>query len=164
MDNHQIIFMNHEIGPWTVPTIELADAAVNLHQHVSGTIINSITDGQRGRERQQIWKALVASHVKEARGTTLWNPCDNFAISLGLSFHIRSHGNQKSLDVENFIKPIIDALAAGLFCKPEEDPKDIRHWGFDDSNFRTLLIHRLDDATRGEDEGVAISVSSSPRS
>ena len=123
MDNHQIIFRNHEIGPWTVPTIELADAAVNLHRHVSGTIINSITDGQRGRERQQIWKASVASHVKEARGTTLWNPCDNFAISLGLSFHIRSHGNQKSLDVENFIKPIIDALAAGLFCKPEEDPK-----------------------------------------
>ena len=74
-----------------------------------------------------------------------------------------SHGNQKNLDVENFIKPVIDALAAGLFCDPDQDPQEIAKWGFDDSNFRTLLIHRLDDATRRDDEGVAISVSSGPR-
>ena len=160
MDDHQIIFRDHEIGPWTVPTIVLADAAVNLHLHVSGTIINSITDGQRGRERQQIWKASVASHVKEARGATLWHPCDNFAISLGLSFHIRSHGNQKSLDVENFIKPIIDALAAGLFCTPQEDPRNIEHWNYDDSNFNTLLVRRLPDAAEPSSEGICLFVSS----
>ena len=105
----------------------------------------------------------MASGVKEVRGAAAWNPAGNFAISLGLSFHLPSHGNQKNLDVENFIKPVIDALAAGLFCDPGQDPQEIAEWRYDDSNFRTLLIHRLDDATRSDDEGVAISASSGPR-
>jgi hypothetical protein len=163
MTSHQLIFKDRKIGPWTVPTIELEGAALSLQQHVSGTIINSITDGQQGRDRQQDWKVSVASGVKEVRGAAAWNPAGNFAISLGLSFHLPSHGNQKNLDVENFIKPVIDALAAGLFCDPGQDPQEIAEWRYDDSNFRTLLIHRLDDATRSDEEGVAISVSSGPR-
>ena len=103
--NHQLIFKDCKIGPWTVPTIELEGAALSLQQHVSGTIINSITDGQHGRDRQQDWKVSVASGVKEMRGAAAWNPSGNFAISLGLSFYLPSHGNQKNLDVENFIKP-----------------------------------------------------------
>ena len=44
------------------------------------------------------------------------------------------------MDVDNFVKPIIDALAAGLFCDPQIDPNNIPHWNYDDSNFNTLLI------------------------
>ena len=163
MTSHQLIFKDRKIGPWTVPTIELEGAALSLQQRVSGAIINSITDGQQGRDRQQDWKVSVASGVKEVRGAAAWNPAGNFAISLGLSFHLPSHGNQKNLDVENFIKPVIDALAAGLFCDPDQDPQEIAEWRYDDSNFRTLLIHHLDDATRSDEEGVAISASSGPR-
>ena len=162
MTNRQLTFKDRKIGPWIVPTIELKGAALSLQQHVSGTIINSITDGQRGRDRQQDWKVSVASEVKRVRGAAAWNPSANFAISLGLSFYLPNHGNQKNLDVENFIKPVIDALAAGLFCDPGQDPQEIAEWRHDDSYFRTLLIHRLDDATRSENEGVSISVSSAP--
>ena len=162
MTNHQLLFEYRKIGPWTIPTIELEGATLSLQQHVSGTIINSITDSQQGRDRQQDWKVSVASEVKKVRGTAAWNPSGVFAISLGLSFYLPSHGNQKNLDVENFIKPIIDALAAGLFCDPGRDPQEITEWKYDDSNFRTLLVHRLDDATRSENEGVSISVSSGP--
>ena len=68
MTNHQLIFKDRKIGPWTVPTIELEGAALSLQQHVSGTIINSITDGQRGRDQQQGWKMSMVSGVKEVRG------------------------------------------------------------------------------------------------
>ena len=135
---------------------------LSLQQQVSDTIINSITDGKRGRDRQQEWKVSVASGVKKVRGAVAWNPFGNFAASLGFSFHFPSHGNQKNLDVENFIKPVVDALAAGLFCDPGQDPREIAEWRYDDSNFRTLLIHRLDEATHSENEGVSISVSSAP--
>ena len=164
MTNQQLTFKDRKIGPWTVPTIQLEGAALSLQQHVSGTIINSITDGQRGRDRQQEWKVSVASEVKRVRGAAPWNPSGNFAVSLGFSFHLPSHGNQRNLDVENFIKPVIDALAAGLFCDPGQDPLEIAEWRYDDSNFRTLLIHRLGDATRSEDEGVSISVTFVPGS
>ena len=164
MTHHQFTLKDRKIGPWTVPTIELEGAALSLQQHVSGTIINSITDGQRGRDRQQEWKVSVASEVKKVRGAAAWNPSGNFAVSLGFSFHLPNHGNQKNLDVENFIKPVIDALAAGPFCDPGQDPREIAEWRYDDSNFRTLLIHRLDDATRSENEGVSISVSYVPGS
>ena len=102
MTDQQLTLKYRKIGPWTVPTIELERAALSLQQHVSGTIINSITDGQRGRDRQQEWKVSVASEVKRARGATPWNPSGNFAVSLGFSFHLPSHGNQRNLDVENF--------------------------------------------------------------
>ena len=87
MTTHLLIFKDRKIGPWTVPTIELEGTALSLQQHVSGTIINSITDGQKGRDRQQDWKVSVASGVKKVRGAAAWNPAGNLAISLGLSFY-----------------------------------------------------------------------------
>lgn len=40
------------------------------------------------------------------------------------AFHMGSHGNQR-LDIENFIKPTLDALAAGLFCPNQTNPREI---------------------------------------
>ena len=164
MNNDDFILNQRQIGPWTVPVIELAGSAKDLHLPVTGVIINSITAGQRGRERRQRWKVLVASGVKAGRGAEPWNPADRYAVSLGFAFHRKNHGNQRQMDVENFVKPVVDALAAGLFCPPEQNPQDIVSWKFDDSNFNTLLIHRLEDAPRREDEGIAIGVSARPRS
>ena len=78
MANHQLIFKNREIGPWTVPTIELEGAVLSLQQHVSGTIINSITNSQQGRDRQQAWKVSVASGVKGMRGAPAWTSIRQF--------------------------------------------------------------------------------------
>jgi hypothetical protein len=118
---------NHTIEGWTVPTIELLGAArVFPPMPIFGTIINSIVDGQSGRERQQKWKVQVASEVKSQREEEPWNPKYSFAITLALGFHSANHGN-RPLDVENFIKPILDALAGGLFCDPQIAPANVQH-------------------------------------
>ena len=162
MNNDDFVLNYRQIGPWTVPVIALPDAARSLQRHVSGVIINSITDGPRGRERQQLWKVSVASGVKAERGAEPWSPQDSYAISLSFRFHPGNHGN-RPLDVENFVKPVVDALAAGLFCPAEQNPQDIKGWKFDDSNFNTLLLRRLEDAQSREDEGIAICVSARPQ-
>ena len=133
------------------------------------TIINSVVEGSNGREKQRLWKVKIASVVKNARDEELWHPNARFAVSLGFSFHHINHGwridgaGNAKLDVENFVKPVIDAVAAGLFCTPETEPRNIQHWGYDDSNFNTLLIYRLPDADDPQSEGIAICVSSSSR-
>ena len=157
--NIGLTFKESRIGGWSVPTIEFSEPArAPLRVAVSGVIINSIVDGARNRERQQDWKVQVASEVKSARGAQAWDARDEYAISLAMRFHMGSHGN-RDLDAENFVKPVIDAIAAGLFCSNSTDPDGIAKWGYDDSNFKTLLIHQLPDAARRADEGVAVCVS-----
>jgi hypothetical protein len=78
-------------------------------------------------------------------------------VTLGLSFHPGSHGNQ-SLDVENFIKPTLDAVAAGLFSANSVSLETLSRWHHDDSNFNHLLIHRLGDARDSSSEGGALFV------
>lgn len=157
--NAGLTFAERKIGEWAVPTIEFSrPSRPYLRVAVNGVIINSVVDGARGKEKQQNWKAQVASAVKRARGPQPWNAADEYAISLTMWFHLGNHGNM-DLDAENFIKPIIDAIAAGLFSDSQTHPQNIKRWGYDDSNFNTLLIHRLPDAHTKAGEGIAISVS-----
>ena len=156
--NNGLTLATRIIHHWTVPTVEFSNSALSLHLSILGAIINSIVDGQRGRDRQHNWKLQITSEVKATRGNQPWNPRDTFAITLGMSFHPGNHGN-RSLDTENFIKPVLDGLTAGLFCENDMDPLGIKRFDYDDSNFNTLLIHRLDDAPTNDLEGVAISVS-----
>ena len=150
-----LILRQQNIGDWTVPSLEFTTPArAALRLPVTGTIINSVTER---KESLQAWKVKIASEVKAVRETP-WNPGDDYAITLSFSFHPANHGNRR-MDVDNFVKPIIDALAAGLFCDPQIDPNNIPHWNYDDSNFNTLLIHRLPDATAPDKEGIAICAS-----
>ena len=155
-------FASRTIGDWSVPVIEMPEAERRLCLPIMGRIANSIPTNQRDKERLREWQKLVAFQVKESRGVEGWNSEDSFTITLGLSFCRKLHGN-RSLDVENFIKPIIDALAAGLFCEADTDTHGIQHWNYDDSNFSTLLIHRLPDTYRPGSEGIALCVSSKPK-
>lgn len=148
---------HRETGGWSVPVIEFANPdRSSLYLPIIGTIVNSITER---KENLQAWKVKIASEVKATRGMSPWNPSNDYVITLALSFHGANHG-YRDLDVENFVKPILDALAAGLFCNPDTTPRNISHWNYDDSNFNTLLIHRLPDAVSRDKEGVAICVSS----
>ncbi len=148
--------LSRDIGGWRIPTVGFADAERHLAVSVIGQIVNSVTERT---DKLRDWKVQVTTEVKAARGGEVWSATDDYAVSLALSFHPANHGN-RSLDAENFIKPIIDALAAGLFCDPGTDPRTIARWNYDDSNFNTLLIHRLPDPYDPEDEGVDIFVSS----
>lgn len=111
----------------------------------------------------QAWKLKVASDVRAERGDTPWEPEDRSVVTLGFSFCPELHGGPwQRLDVENYVKPTLDALAAGLFSEPGEDLASIPRWDYDDSSFSTLLIHRLPDAASAADEGVAVFVSAKP--
>ena len=160
--NDSLKFAYREIGGWQVPTFELVAAgSKSVSVAVRDVIMNSVV-APKDKDRLQDWKVKVASEVRASRGGRAWSPGDEFAISVGFSFNGRNHGN-RDLDVENFLKPVVDAIAAGLFCEEYLDLKNIGRWDYDDSNFNTLLIHRLPDARRPWDEGVAISISSSSR-
>ncbi len=143
-------------GSMVVPTLELPDSDRNLYVYLQGPIINSIT---ARTEALRNWKERVVAAVQKRRGEAAWNPESEFAITLVLKFCPQLHGGHQKLDVENFIKPIIDGLAAGLFCEPGTEPSDIKRFDYDDSNFDLLLIQRLPDVREPSEEGVAINVS-----
>ena len=147
------------VGGWSVPTVRFADEARGLELRLSGEIINSITER---KDAQLAWKRMIAAEVKGARGGGPWDVRQRYAISLAMRFCPATHRNQR-LDAENFAKPVLDGLAAGLFCPPDQNPRAIGRFNYDDSGFATLFIHRLPDAPRPDDEGVAIRVSAAAR-
>ena len=146
------------IGDWHVPIVEFAGSKMNVSTLVPGTIGNSAPTSPTGKKITRDWKPRVAAGVKAVRGDGPWSETLRYVISLGMTFNLKNHYYQK-FDVENFVKPVLDAVAAGLFCDEDKDPQDIDLWNFDDSNFRTLLIHRLPDTPDPRSEGVAIFVS-----
>ena len=148
------------IGGWDVPIVEFADDEVPISVLVMGTIENGTTDkkGSEKWEKLQDWKRSVATKVKAVRGNGPWDSSLRYAVSLGMRFNLKNHRNRK-LDADNFTKPVFDAVAAGLFCDEDTNPQDIKRWGYEDSNFRTLLIHRFEDTPDPKSEGVAIHVS-----
>ena len=124
---------------------------------VMGEPVNANT---RLSEGGQEWRVRIASAVKASRGRRRWPPCESggrYVVSVALAL---VEGSQ-SRDLDNYIKPILDAVAVGLFCYEDTDIASVARWGggdYDDYCFATLLAHRLPDAKRGE-AGVAISVS-----
>ena len=112
---------------------------------VKGPIIRFVrSQRQRQRDPQALadWKQTVASAVEDERGGAQWSREHLYAVTL--QFRFCRHENQK-LDVDNYVKPVLDGLAEGL--------------GVDDSNFRTLLIHRLPNAATLDKEEVRLFVS-----
>lgn len=148
------------VGGWSVPTVRFADEERALELRVSGTIVNSVPDR---KDAQLAWKREIAARAKAVRGDGPWDARQRYAISLAMRFCPALHGHRSDFDVENFAKPVLDGLAAGLFCPPEQVPRAIGRFDYDDSGFGTLFIHRLPDAARPDDEGVAIRVSATAR-
>lgn len=147
------------ISGWEVPTVAF-DSPVRdpLALLVLGEIVNEFTN-RAARKRD--WKVHVARAVREARDAGPWDPGDEYAISLAFRFHPGFHGGpRRSLDVENFVKPVLDAVAADLFCDPDTEPDAIPRWDYDDSNFSTLFVHRLPNTPDSREEGVALFISS----
>lgn len=155
---HAFTFRQQHIGDRIVPAVSYtSERREHLQLEVRGEIVNESSE-QGGKKLE--WKRQLASAIRASRGRDPWVPGDNYAISLALRFHPGYHGGPtQDLDVENYVKPIVDAIAAGLFCDPQTNPLAIRRWDYDDSNFNTLLVHRLPDTDLPEDEGVAVFVS-----
>ncbi len=146
------------ISGWSINCIEFSTGNLIVKTIVHGMIANFTPSSVQGRERLKNWKRKIAIQVKSKR-SQLYNPDDTYAVSIGMKFHTPLHGEQK-LDLDNFSKPIIDAIAAGLFCKENEDPRKFERYNqFDDSNFKHIFLDRLVDAKQENEEGITIIVS-----
>lgn len=148
---------NVSVGAWTLPVLVAVSGPSPLSLLVRGAIGNSITTSASGAKRTADWKRAVCTAVHGARGGAPWQSRATFGVSLGFRFAPGLHGG-RDLNVENFVKPTVDAIAAGLFLPSDGDPCSVGRYAYDDSGFRHLLIHRLPDAERESDEGVAIHV------
>jgi Holliday junction resolvase RusA-like endonuclease len=117
---------------------------------VSGEIVNSIST----REKSLPYKRKVAKAIKSV--TCKHSPANTYAISLSMKFCSRILWARK-LDVDNFLKPLLDGIAAGLFCDTDAD--SIEHFSFDDSNFLKLYVERLSNTMHANEEGVIVTIS-----
>ena len=143
---------------WDTQAIAMRRERPRLVVAVRGTIGNAITTSDCGRRTKETWRVTVARCVTQQRGSSPWDGECVCAVSLALRFCMSLHGNRR-LDVENYVKPSLDALAAGLFCDSGTELEARDRWDFGDSVFRHLFIHRLNDAERPEDEGALFCVS-----
>lgn len=73
-----------------------------------------------------------------------------------MRLHLQDHWSRE-VDVDNYRKPVLDAVAAGLF---DPEPDRVTRWrGYPGHRFRTLLVHRLRDGAYPEREGAVVIVS-----
>ena len=124
----------------TLTTIKfIAEEEENhLSARVPGYIANACDSN---KERLKQWKRTVAKCTKDERENQ-WDDNQEYAISLGFSFCLAKH-RCKTLDVENYIKPVLDAIAAGLFCKSTDDPETMKRFAYNDSHFLHFFVTRF---------------------
>ena len=186
---------HREIDGQKFPTVEYADSPTPICVAVSGEIFpwywgNRKKEAKPAKDKKRMefqkWKSDIARAVGEKRGDQLWKGNDGYIISIGLVFGV---DGPHDADVDNHIKPILDATATALFApswegflKPILDaiqnysetnvwerPKD-RRWGEDDHKFKTVFAHRLPNSGRTlfdsepgwSKEGITICISSPP--
>lgn len=192
MPNDGLELRYREIDGQRFPTVEYADSPSPLCVAVFGEIFPWYWGGrseprhikEKKKMEFQNWKVEIAKAVGARRGDTRWSE-DRYIISVGFVF---GPDGPHDSDVDNHLKPILDATATALF-EPnlnrflESKVHDIqtyhetgemnsrgRTWGCDDHRFKTVFAHSLPSLTRLKidpdltwtREGIAICVSSLP--
>lgn len=147
-----------QVGPWALSAVVFERETHRIHLPVLGIIGNSVPTSANGKAVTLSWKRTVAAAAKQARGEGPLESKASYAVSASFSFHPGSHGHQ-GLDVENFLKPTFDGLAAGLFCAPNVDCLRLERFAYDDTGFRHLYVYRQPDAASASQEGVGIIIS-----
>ena len=163
MANRELTFKRRWIEDWLVPAItwgEQPPASKRARALVVGTVTRYSRETRKTGAFDN-WRRKVAAKVKADRGAVPWEVGGGYTISLALRLDLHKNHNNNDGDLDNFAKPIIDAIAFGLFCPAEVDPLTTKNWkDYNDrsSTFGTLFVHRLPDSC-DEPEGVAIYVS-----
>jgi len=150
--------VREQVGRWNVSAVAFAQEKRHIALPVHGIIGNSVPTSVTGKAVLLNWKRIVAAAAKQARDGAPLDPSWVYSISAGFSFHMPSHGNQK-LEIENFLKPTFDGLAAGLFCDPAVDCQQLDRFAYDDTGFKYLFLYRLPEARVASEEGVGFVVS-----
>src|SRR5207247_3218463 len=145
-----IVLRNVNLAYWSMQILDFSSNGILVLEPVviHGKIMNSVQNEQNGKVALIGWKRKIAKTIFDKR-TRLWDPSLNYSISLGIRFFSRRLINK--FDIENYVKPIYDAIAAGLFST--NDQSQLTRFNFNDSNFKKLLHLRLKDANFKE-EGI----------
>ncbi|MCE2506225.1 MAG: RusA family crossover junction endodeoxyribonuclease [Nitrosopumilaceae archaeon] len=150
-------FKKIELQDQVLQVLGFSNSSVMIKDIIYGMIANFTPTTQGGRKKLQEWKRQIAIQINSNRDNRL-NPNLFYAITIGMKFHPETHGNQE-LDLDNYSKPILDAIAAGLFSYDGDDLSSLITYNqFDDSNFRHIYLERLPDAELAEQESVAIFI------
>ena len=150
--------VQEQVGSWPVASVVFERERRRISLPVRAIIGNSVPTSANGKAVLLNWKRTVAATAKQARGGAALDPRWVYSVSAAFSFHMPSHGNQ-GLEVENFLKPTFDGLAAGLLCDLSVDCMRLDRFAYDDTGFKFLFVYRLPDAISAADEGVGFIVS-----
>lgn len=152
-------FKTKKVLDWSLTWLEFSNGKTVIDTIVYGAIANVSPTTEGGREKLQRWKRQISMEIKSKRGKQAHDSKNHYVVSLGMRFHTKNHGDGQ-IDVDNFIKPILDGIAAGLFCDENDDLSIINSYNqFDDSNFRHLYVERIVNNEPQKEEGVSIVVS-----
>lgn len=156
--NEELEFKEIELNDTKFHVLRFSNSSLFIQDIIYGMIANVSPTTKGGRKRLQDWKRKIAMHINSSKPKHL-DPNSFCAITIGMKFHPETHGKQK-LDLDNYSKAILDAIAAGLFSDGEDDLSSLTTYNqFDDSNFRHIYLERLPDADFQEQESVVIFVS-----
>lgn len=117
-------------------------------------VVNSIVASAK-KEQLNRWKHSVADEInKKTSGPVR---IKRAAVSLSFFFSVPLRG-RRSFDAENFIKPVLDGIAKGLFAKDwhKECGQAKTRFNEDDSVFRQVYFERHD--VKDSHEGVFVTV------
>jgi hypothetical protein len=104
-------------------------------------VVNSVP-GKNKNECLYNWKCKIADEINK----NLLKPKEptKSAISLSFFFSSQLHGYRTDFDVENFVKPVIDGIAKGLYSKSwtEEISAENIRFNENDSLLYPIFIER----------------------
>lgn len=126
-----------------------------IQTHRGHEIINSIVN-RKYKKLLLDWKCKIADEVRK----NIVNPFTprQAAVSLSFFFSPSMRGKRK-FDAENFIKPILDGVAKGLYSSDWDQERNNLKVKFneDDSVFRWVYIERHD-IKKNDKESVYVTV------
>ncbi len=106
-------------------------------------VINSVVQPKKIKLLYD-WKCKIAEEINKR--ISYQKVPQRLLISLSFFFCAPLHGNKNAFDAENFVKPVIDGIAKGLYSKEwskEREGNKIR-FNEDDSVFRSVYFERHD--------------------
>ena len=139
-------------GNSAIPAIQCFIEGISTKR--GSKVINSITENN---ELLYQWKIKIADEVN--KGKNAFISLGDAAVSLSFFFYCPFHGNVR-FDAENFVKPVIDGLAKGLFSAnwKQEKVQAIKvRFNEDDSVFRWIYFE-YHETVKEFKEGVYVTV------
>ena len=129
-------------------------------------IMNSVVTKEK-KNLLYKWKLKIADEISEKykkyKSKISLSESERIAVSISFFFYKETRG-RRSYDIDNFVKPVIDGIAKGLFSKDWEKEKNLKNnlkkkvrFNENDSIFKNLYFE-AQNSIEERQEGVYITV------